>query len=290
MEYESPLLGRIPLEVRCSPLSDSQARIDGVVVSFSDLSVHREVDRLRKQDQSKANLLALLTHELRTPLTSIKGGLALLRDSMGEAITPTAQNMLTIMDTNTDRLARLMQNLVELVLIQNGAMSLEPSWQDLADLVNPCVDDFASQARAKNVNVRATSAHAPVCVDSERFREAVGNMLQSAIHFAPRGSDISVVAECDGDYARIRIADEDGGASARQRLRTLANLNRKNLLMEPQPDGSVIGLYVAHAIARMHGGHLGAGASQGHGVETVLEFPGAGGSAIRSRVGRARTV
>lgn len=287
VDFDSPVLGRIPVELRCSPLHDGESQTDGIVVSLSDLSVHREVDRLRRQDQSKANLLALLTHELRTPLTAIKGGLAVLRDSMGEPASPTAQTMLTIMDTNTDRLARLMRNLVELVLIQNGAMSLEPDWLDLADVVNPCVDDFAPQARAKNLRVRATSAHASVCVDGERFREAVGNMLQNAIHFAPRDSDICVVAECDGEYARIRIADEDDGASARQRLKTLSSLNRKNLLMEPQPDGSVIGLYVAHAIARMHGGKLGAGAPRCRGVEAVLEFPGAGGSAVRSRVGRA---
>jgi|GEM_PF-7099790 len=240
----------IPFEFHHRPLVDADGRITGVVEVALDISERHQVEQLKRE------FMASVTHELRTPLTSILGALGLLSGgAMGE-LAPSAQRLLDIARTNSERLLGLVNDILDLEKVDRGELAFHFRDVDLNILLEQAVDahePYASQYRAR-LELTPAPGQPFVQADPDRILQVLANLLSNAAKHSPAGGAIRVTAEPRGKRVQIRVTDEGPGIpeSAReqlfQRFTPAAASGRGG--------GSGLGLAIARALVERHGGHL----------------------------------
>src|SRR5271163_1173788 len=153
-----------------------------------------ELNQRSALDSLKDEFVSTVSHELRTPLTSIRGALGLLSSGLMGAVDAKAQNLLRIALTNTDRLIRLINDILDLERMESGRAPLQFRRCSLPELVQQAVDTMTALADEAQVKLRTgvLSEAAPASIffdgDPDRILQVLTNLLSNAIKFSPPGS------------------------------------------------------------------------------------------------------
>ena len=228
-------------------------------------------ERLREADRLKDEFVALISHDLRTPLTSITGYVEL---ALEEDLTDDVRGFLQVVARNSDRLLRLVNDLLFVARLQAGDVMLEEEDLDLAELVRDGVRAMEPRAAGKEITLTCEVETVPlVHVDRGRFLQVLDNLVSNALKFTPEGGEVHVrLGERDGNI-RLEVSDSGMGISDADQRRLFERFFRAGNAVEQQVPGTGLGLYICRAIAEAHDGTISVRSELGEGSTFRLELP-----------------
>jgi PAS domain S-box-containing protein len=259
---------------------------DGAVVSV--LSLARDVterklaeEALRKAnaelaeaDRRKNDFLAVLSHELRNPLTPIRNSLdVLVRAEPGSEQARRAQE---VIGRQTGQLARLIDDLLDLTRITRNKIQLQVTALDFNAVVRSAADDHRELFAAKGVALEVAPAPVPLPVrgDEARLAQVIGNLLQNAAKFTPRGGRVAVRTEAAGGCARLFVSDTGVGIRPDVLARLFQPFMQAESTLDRSHGGLGLGLALVKGLIEMHGGSvLARSEGGGQGTEFVVDIP-----------------
>jgi signal transduction histidine kinase len=233
--------------------------------------------------KARDEFLSVAAHELKTPLTSLRlaSQTVLRRIEQGSALDPVAlQRALRTVDQQTDRLSRLITQLLETVRSQAGKLELDGRPTDLVELARRGIEHLQNQTSRHDLVLRAAG---PVWaeIDAIRFEQVIVNLLDNAIKFSPGGGPIEVeVGQAAPNLVRLSIRDHGLGVPPEHRDRLFERFYRAH--GGDHRSGMGLGLYITREIVEMHGGHIEAVFPPDGGTQFVVELP-AGEAASESQ-------
>lgn len=228
--------------------------------------------RLQTAHQMQVDFVANVSHELRTPLTSIKGMVETLRDGAVDDLL-VRDRFLGTLETETDRLIRLVNDLLVLSRADSEALNLRRQSTNLKHLAQACLDRLTPQATAHDIDLRLTVAPAtpPVWADPDRIEQVLVNLLDNAIKFSGPGSTVTVkIGPGQAGTVLLQVCDEGIGIPAEALPRLGQRFYRVDKARARNAGGSGLGLAIAQALIAAHGGDLWPDSHEGHG--TVVSF------------------
>lgn len=239
----------VPVEVTTSPLRDDGA-IRGAVVAFRDVTERREMERIKDE------FVSVVSHELRTPLTAIRGALGLLDSGALDSSPEQAARMTHIALTSSERLSRLVDDILDIERLDAGTTRLELAEHRVNRLVAVAVDQVSVLAEEAGVVVIPTGSQEVVRADGERIVQALTNLLGNAVKFSPRGSTVRVTAVPVGDLVELRVDDEGRGIPPDKLEAVFGRFEQVDASDTRERGGSGLGLAIARSIVERHGGRL----------------------------------
>jgi two-component system, OmpR family, sensor histidine kinase VicK len=263
-----------PVEYVARPQIDSQSTDSdglkplGVVVAFTDTTERRALDRMKDE------FISTVSHELRTPLTSLRGALGLLAGGALANRPEKTQQMLEIAISNSDRLVRLVNDILDLERISSGKTELHSTMCSAEDLLRQAAG--VQQARAPRPNIRIFFAANGVNVwaDPDRILQTLSNLLSNAIKFSPAGSEIHLTARyLDDGEALIEVQDQGSGIPADKLEHIFDRFRQGDASDSRAMGGTGLGLAICRSIVSQHGGRIWATSVEGQGTTFHFTLP-----------------
>lgn len=258
-----------------------------VLVRISGLM--SDITQRKRVEKAKDEFLSVVSHELRTPLTSIRGALGLLASgAMGE-LAPKGQRMLEIACSNTDRLVRLINDILDIERMESGRATLQREICDAADLVTRTVEAIRPAAEEDQVTLSATAAPVPVFADPDRILQALINLVHNAVKFSPAGSTVRVSAERRDGEVLFSVTDQGRGIPGDKLELVFGRFQQVDASDSRQKGGTGLGLAICRSIVSQHGGRIWAESAPGEGSTfsfTLPALPGPEPAAIALPHGR----
>ena len=228
---------------------------------------------LQQMLQARTDLVANVSHELRTPLTAIKGLVETLRAGAVED-TAVRDTFLASIEQQTDRLTRLVNDLLILSRADSQALALQIRPTDLTALARSCVLQLTPRASAAQVMLKVEGPGAPVQMDSDRIQQVLVNLLDNAIRFSPPGGTVTLSISQTTDSTCVTVSDQGPGISEAEQARVFERFYRGDKSRTRQGDGGAgLGLSIAEALVHAHGGDIGIQSQPGHGATVWFTLP-----------------
>jgi signal transduction histidine kinase len=231
--------------------------------------------RLKAARQMQIDFVANVSHELRTPLTSIKGMIETLRDGAVDDLA-VRDRFLGTVEGETDRLIRLVNDLLVLSRADSDALNLRCQANNLAHLAQICLDRLARQAEARNISLRLADdpTTPPAWADSDRIEQVLVNLLDNAIKFSKPGGAVTVKIGPGADgLVLVQVCDEGVGIPAEALPRLGQRFYRADKARARSAGGSGLGLAIAQALVAAHGGQLWPESREGYGAVVSFTLP-----------------
>lgn len=238
-----------PAEYFLNPIMD-QGRFSGSVLSFRDISQRYALDRLKDE------FVSTVSHELRTPLTSIRGALGLLTSGMLGEVSDKATNLLRIALTNSDRLVRLINDILDLERAQGGREPLVFRQVQMADLVRQAIDGMQLVAEQAGVMLIHDKTQVEVMADPDRLLQVMTNLLSNAVKFSPPNSAVSVMLRSGSSGVTLSVIDQGRGIPADKLEAVFGRFQQVDASDSRQKGGSGLGLAICRAIVTQHSGRI----------------------------------
>jgi two-component system phosphate regulon sensor histidine kinase PhoR len=246
-------------------LFDEDGAFAGTVIAMNDVTAYLETIA------AKDDFVASVSHELRTPLAAIVGYLELIEDD-GRDVPKEIRSHLAVIDRNTQRLRRLITDLLATASESGQDISLERRPSDLSDLCREVLAGFAKAARDSRVRLRLHAPEATVAmVDESRMRQAIGNLVSNSIKFSPSGVVDVTVRPVDSTVV-VTIADSGVGVPADELNAIMARFYRATTVREHFP-GMGLGLSVTRAIVEAHNGSIAVASEEQQGTTVTVSLP-----------------
>jgi PAS domain S-box-containing protein len=222
-------------------------------------AVARDVNERKKVEQMKSDFISVVSHELRTPLTSIRGSLGLLAGGVVGELPEKARELVHIAAKNSERLVRLINDILDVEKIESGQMSFRFVPQELMPLVEQALDSNRAYAEPFDVGLRVFEAAPGVRVraDADRVAQVLANLLSNAAKFSPRGGTVEVRVARHGDGVRVAVTDRGPGIQPAFQERVFEKFAQADVSSTRQKGGTGLGLTISRAIVERHGGRMG---------------------------------
>jgi signal transduction histidine kinase len=228
-------------------------------------SVNRTAERLKHLEAARAQFISEISHDLRTPLTALKGLLVNLIDDSE----PGERSSLEIAERETDRLIRLVNQLLDFSRWQGGRLELGRCPVDVGLVARDAV--ILSEGRARHRNINLTVDIPPnlptIPADPDRLQQVILNLLDNGIKFTPGGGLVMLTATQREDEMEVSVQDTGRGMSGEEQARAFEPYYRG------EGGGAGLGLTIARAIVEAHGGRMGIESVQGEGCRVWFTLP-----------------
>ena len=223
-------------------------------------------------DRERSDLVATVAHELRSPLTGVKGFVQALLNRWDKLNDDQKKLMLTTVHSDSERLSRLIAELLDVARIDTGRLSLFPRPSDAAVLVGRVVDSVqASTSRRIELAVDDDLPH--VSVDPDKFTQVVTNLVENGVRHGEGTVRVGVRrlgADEELEGVRVVVEDEGEGIAPEMRRRVFTKFWTSGVR-----GGSGLGMYLVNGLVRAHGGHVVIGDAEGGGARVELVWPAA---------------
>ncbi len=253
----------VNVSVSISPLRDRTGTLIGAATIARDITERRQAERFREE------FLNLAAHELRTPLTTMKGYAQILAKHGGHD--DEERRLFRSLEAQTDRLAHLVQTLIDVSQIQSGDLVLFRRPIDLAALAGTSVAELAPSAPRHDLSLRAAEV-VEVVADPRRISDVMFSLLDNAIKYSPRGGSIVVSVALAGDRAVFRVADQGIGIARDKQAELFSQFYQVAPMVSPTT-GMGLGLYISREIVRRHGGQIWFESEEGVGSTFAFSLP-----------------
>ncbi|HET6560244.1 MAG TPA: ATP-binding protein [Marmoricola sp.] len=255
-----------PVEITASPVRQGE-RVTGAVVVFRDVTQRREVDRMKNE------FLSVVSHELRTPLTSIRGSLGLLAGGGLGQLSPQAARMISIAMDSSDRLTRLINDILDIERIQSGRLSMSLVPLQAAELLRVTASEMDGFARASDVRIEVAPSEGAVLADADRIVQTLTNLVGNAVKFSPPGALVRLEAVADETDVTFAVHDEGRGIPEDKLEAVFEPFEQVDSSDARQKGGTGLGLAISRGIVERHGGRIWAESVGGRGASVRFSLP-----------------
>ncbi len=262
------------LKVSVCPIFDDHGEFLGIINVFNDITAEREIDRL------KTEFVSLVSHELRTPLSSIKAYAEILLKKPDREIDQRVE-FLNIINEETDRLTRLINDILNITKIEERRIDLERMPVDICEVIEKSVSAHRSSAQRKDITLDVVIQKdiPQIWGDADTLTQVLGNLLNNAIKYTPEGGEIRVSAEYLHEDSRpsgeveVRVADNGVGIPSEHLEKIFDRFYRIDRPFIGDQTGTGLGLYFCKYIVELHGGRIWAESQEGKGSTLVFTLP-----------------
>jgi two-component system, OmpR family, sensor histidine kinase VicK len=284
-----------PVEYVVAPMRES-GEIIGAVVTFKDITDRLAVERMKDQ------FISVVSHELRTPMTSIHGALSLLNSGLLDAQPQKAKRMLEIAVSNTERLVRLINDILDLERMESSYGTAVKQTCNMAQLMLQAVEEMQGMAQQAGVILSVVPVSAQLRAVPDRIIQTLTNLLSNAIKFSSEGATIWLSAQLrkNQDLAKkagfnsvscpnsaiadrhlsisdseilIAVKDEGRGIPADKLEMIFERFQQVDASDSRQKGGTGLGLAICRSIVQQHGGRIWVESVLGEGSTFFLTFP-----------------
>ena len=263
-------------------MSIAATAIDGrpvFTICLRDITERKQVERMKNE------FVSMVSHELRTPLTSIRGSLGLIEGGVVGPLPEPVLEMVCIARNNTDRLVRLINDILDLEKIESGKIELKPERVRLRELIETSLRALDPMAQERGIRLSRVLSNRAVTCDRDRLIQVLTNLVGNAIKFSPDGSVVEVRAGPTGDdRVRFMVIDQGPGIAPADLPKLFRRFQQLDASDSRQRGGTGLGLAISRAIVEQHGGEIGVESTPGTGSRFWFEIPGAGEAPSRESV------
>ena len=250
-----------------SVLHDEHGTPSRVVGIFEDITMRK------RAEQIKDEFVSVVSHELRTPLTSIRGSLGLLEAGVMGELPEEAHHMLTIARSNTDRLVRLVNDILEFERLDSGSARLQIAAVPARQLVNTSIQVIEGVANEADVNTETAVDDLMVSADGEKIIQTLINLLGNAIKFSPPRATVSITATRQENHATFSVHDTGRGIPPDQLQTIFERFSQVDASDAREKGGTGLGLAIAQEIIEHHGGRIWANSTPEEGTTFSFTLP-----------------
>lgn len=238
------------------------------------VAVIRDITERRRVETMKDAFVSTVSHELRTPLTSIAGSLGLLAGGAAGALPDKAARLIGIAHANSQRLVRLINDILDVEKLESGTLVLSLTELDLRDIAQRSIEGVSGYADQLGVTLSLSpGAPAPIRGDADRLVQVVTNLLSNAAKFSPGGGTVRISVNPETRIARLSVADEGPGIPEAFRSRIFGKFAQADSSDTRAKGGTGLGLSIAREIVERHGGRLWFESAEGEGATFHLDLP-----------------
>jgi signal transduction histidine kinase/CheY-like chemotaxis protein len=279
-------------DVRLSAELGSNREMRKIADTFEELALaieereqilQSDILQLREYEQLKSDFVSTVSHELRTPLTSMRGALGLVLSGAAGPLSPQGRDLLQIAHQNTERLIRLINDILDVEKIESGSITVRRDRCDLRAVLEASIAGVQGYAVEHGVRValRAPST-IEVTGDQDRLIQVFTNLVSNAIKFSPRNVDVVVSLEIEPEIARVNVCDYGSGIPAEFQARIFGKFQQAESSSSRRHGGTGLGLAIARAIVERHEGTIHFHTEAGVGTTFVVELPRAPAQRVSS--------
>ena len=240
-------------------------------VFLHDISERKKVERMKNE------FIATVSHELRTPLTAIQASLSMLADGMAGELPPDAARLTTIASQSSERLVRMVNDLLDIQKIESGKMDFVRTPQALLPVAERALGAMESKAAQHGVLLRRDWSSGAdgiaAAIDPDRMEQVLTNLVSNAIKFTPAGRAVTLGLSRSGGKARLSVLDEGPGIAPEFQPRIFERFAQADGADSRTRGGSGLGLAISKAIIEKHGGTIAFTTAPGQGTRFVIELP-----------------
>lgn len=243
--------------------------IMGRLFTFQDITELYELDRM------KSDFVHTVSHELRTPLTSVLGYVDMILGGVSGPVDPQQKELLQVVRRNTERLARLIGDLLDIERIESRRMDLQRREVNLADAVRQASETLAVTAREKGLKYEVSLPAVPlpsVWGDYDRLVQVAVNLIGNAVKYTPRGS-VQVEVRAAGGGTELVVTDTGVGMAPEVQDRAFQKFVRGPESYVRQVSGTGLGLSIVKALVEAHEGTISIESAPGRGTRVRVAFP-----------------
>lgn len=241
----------------------------GYVGTLEDISARKNIEQMKNE------FVSTVSHELRTPLTSIMGSLGLLAGGVSGEISSQAKTLIDIARKNSERLVRLINDILDIEKIESGRMRFDLQPRELQPLVEQSI--AANHAYGEQLGVSFVISEpligAWARVDTDGFMQVMANLLSNAAKYSPTGGTVEVRLVRESSMIRLSVTDHGPGMPASFHDKVFQKFSQADASDSRQKGGTGLGLSISKAIVEEMGGHIGFVTSEGVGTTFYFDLP-----------------
>jgi hypothetical protein len=225
--------------------------------------------RGRGDEARTVELIATVSHEIRSPLTTIKGFTKTLLDRWDRLSDETKQDMLRAINSDADRVTRLLTELLDVSRLEAGKLTLHLRPVDIRELAEQSVEELAGRSEHHMVRLEAGQS-VTVYGDPDKMRQVLTNFIENALKYTPGGT-VTVTCTREAVWGRVAVSDEGDGIPARRHAGLFEKFTREEV--PGSPSGTGLGLYICKGLVEAHGGEIGMESQEGAGSTFWFRIP-----------------
>jgi len=260
---------------------DRERKLRGVFAAARDVTERKRYEQsLQEADRRKDEFLAMLAHELRNPLAPMRNALQIMRLTASREVPRPEDEAIrsasAMMDRQVSQMVRLVDDLLDVSRISRGKIALRKAPTELATAIHHAVEAARAQYQSMRHSLIVTLAREPIYLNADptRLAQVLGNLLSNACKYTPKGGQMLLTVDRDGDLAVIRLKDNGIGIATEELPRIFEMFVQIDTSLERSVSGLGIGLTLVKSLVEMHRGTVHAhSAGLGHGSEFVVRLP-----------------
>lgn len=232
--------------------------------------LERKVIEYEELSKMKSDLLATVSHELRTPLATIKGYSTMILDYYSRLGSGETRDCLKSIDSSTDRLTKLVDNLLDTSRMEAGLLKLEKSPTGICQLIRKVATEARMRASHHKIITRLDNKLPVVNIDIKRIRQVLDNLIDNATKYSPPGTEVRITATRNGRELLVVVSDQGWGIPAEDLTNIFDRMYRIEQRLSSGADGMGLGLYICQRLVEAHGGRIWAESTVGQG--SIIQF------------------
>ena len=233
----------------------------------------QDITERHTAQRAKDEFTSVVSHELRTPLTSIRGSLGLLESGVLGPLPEQGQRMLQIAVQNTDRLVRLINDILDIERIASGQIDMHPASCQADELIQRAIEAVTSVATDADVDVVNDAEPVTLWADADRIIQTLTNLIGNAIKFSPAGSDVHVSCSRQDEEALFQVSDQGRGIPPEHLETIFGRFQQVNAADSRDKGGAGLGLAICRSIVEQHDGRIWAQSTPGQGATFSFALP-----------------
>lgn len=253
--------------VRSAPLFSDTGELMGYVGTIEDITESRAIETMKDE------FISIVSHELRTPLTAIRGSLGLLASGVLNDKPEVARQMVEIASQDTERLVRLVNDILDLERLESQRVRLNLQWWDAATLLEKSVKTVQSLAAESDISILIEPTSAQVWADGDLLIQTLVNLIGNAIKFSPPNTTVTLKVQDRDDRVLFQVSDRGRGIPADQLEKIFGQFQQVDASDSRQKGGTGLGLAICKSIIQQHGGAIWAESQLGEGSHFYFTVP-----------------
>lgn len=255
-------------ELTVSPVFDSSGKLINFVGVQNDVSARKEAER------RVSEFYSVISHELRTPLTSINGALRVIEDGSAGRVNANVMKMVKIALGNSDRLMRLISDILDLKKIEAGKFKLSLQKLPPVTVIDTVIETLKPLAADQQISlVKEIQTSQSILFDPDRVVQILNNLTTNAIKYSPAGANVILrVEKPSSDSTRFSVIDQGQGIPPEEMSKLFGRFQQLDSSDKRPKGGTGLGLFISKSLVELHGGHIGVESAPGKGSTFWFEI------------------